>query len=158
MKIVKELIINKPIEDTWEVLGNQFGNIDKWSSLILRSEVSGKATLPGVNYSVRSTETTGGPTKQELTAFNPEQHTLSYKAIAGAPFFAKAIRATWSLSKNKSDATDLVLDFEVDFKRIAGILTPIVKKKLGKVGDELLEELKFYVENGKPHPRKLASK
>lgn len=158
MKIIKKLVINKPIEDTWEVLGNQFADVDKWASLILRSEVSGKATIPGVSFSVRSTETTGGPTKQELTSFNPEQHSLSYKAIAGTPFFFKAVRAAWSLTKNQNNTTDLLLDFEVDFKGIGGILAPIVKKKLGKVGDELLEDFKFYVENGKPHPRKLASK
>ena len=154
MKIIKELKIDKPIEDVWEVLGNQFGAIDKWSSLIKQSEVSNPILSIGV---VRSTETTGGPTKQEVTAFNPEQHLLSYKAIAGAPFFAKAINAKWSLTNNQDASTKLILDFDVKFKGIAGILSPIVRKKLGKVGDELLEDFKFYVENGQPHPRKAAS-
>ena len=157
MKIIKELSIDKPVEDVWEVLGNQFGEIDKWASLIKHSKVSGKATLPGVSYSVRSTETTGGPTKQELTAFNPEKHSIAYKAISGTPFFFKSVKAKWSLSRTKDDSTNLILDFEVGFKGIGGILSPIVKKKLGKVGDELLEEFKYYVENGKPHPRKVSS-
>ncbi|NQV53159.1 MAG: SRPBCC family protein [Flavobacteriales bacterium] len=153
MKLIKKISIAKPVEDVWEVLGNQFGEIDKWASLIKQSEVSDPKLSPGV---VRSTETTGGPTKQELTAFSPEKHSIAYKAISGTPFFFKAVRAEWSLSKNQN-ITDLVLDFEVKFKGIGGILSPIVKKKLGKVGDELLEELKFYVENGKPHPRKVSS-
>jgi hypothetical protein len=68
MKITKELKIDKSIEDVWEVLGNQFGAIDKWSSLIKKSEISNPTPSIGV---VRSTETTGGPTKQEVTAFNP---------------------------------------------------------------------------------------
>jgi len=29
MKIIKELKIDKSIDDVWEVLGNQFGAIDK---------------------------------------------------------------------------------------------------------------------------------
>ena len=155
MKIIRELKIDKPVENGWEVLGNQFGAIDKWSSLIRQSEVSDPTPSPGV---VRSTETTGGPTKQEVTEFNIEQHSLSYKAIEGAPFFAKAINAKWSLTKNQDASTKLILDFEIKFKGIGGILAPIVKKKLGNIGDELLEELKYYVENGKPHPRKVASK
>jgi hypothetical protein len=154
MKIIKELKIDKPNKDVWEVLGNQFGAIDKWASLIKHSEVSDPMLSPGV---VRSTETTGGPTKQEITTFNAEQHSLSYKAIAGTPFFAKSIIAKWSLTKNQDAGTKLILDFEIKFKGIGGILAPIVKKKLGNVGDELLEELKYYVENGKPHPRKVAS-
>ncbi len=155
MKIIKELSIDKAVEAVWEVLGNQFGEIDKWASLIRSSELSKKALTPGT---VRSTETTGGPTKQELTDFNPEQHLISYKAIAGAPFFAKGINATWSLSKKQDNSTKLILDFEITFKGIGGILSPIVRKKLGKVGDVLLEELKYYIENGQPHPRKISTK
>ena len=156
MKIIKTLIINKPIADVQEVLRNQFAAIDKWSSLITKSEVSGEPEIPGVTFSIRSTETTGGPTKQQLTSFNPEQHSLSYKAIAGTPGFFKSVNAQWILSTSENNNTKLVLDFEVQFKGIGFILTPIVKMKLGKVGDELLDDFKYYVENGKPHPRKTA--
>jgi len=43
-------------------------------------------------------------------------------------------------------------------KGLGFLLTPLVKVKLGKVGDVLLDEFKFYVENGKPHQRKIAAK
>ena len=155
MKIVKKLTINKPVAEVWDVLGNQFGEIDKWASLISRSEMSGESTMPGMPHSIRSTETTGGPTKQELTAFKPEQHIIAYKAIAGTPGFFKSVNAEWSLINKNDNATDLTLDFEVQLKGLGALLTPIVKMKLGKVGDELLDDFKFYVENGKPHARKL---
>jgi len=158
MKIIRELVIKKPIEDVWEVLGNQFADISKWSSLISSSEVSGESKMTNVSYSIRSTETANGPTKQELTAFDPANHMLSYKAISGTPAFFKSVHAEWALTSSGQDATILMLDFEVKFKGITGILSPIVKKKLGKVGDELLEDFQYYVENGTPHPRKTASK
>ena len=82
---------------------------------------------------------------------------LSYKAIAGTPFFAKSINATWTLTNNPDSSTKLIMNFEIKFKGIGGILTPIVRMKLGKVADDLLGDFKFYVENGKPHPRKAAS-
>ena len=157
MRIIKQLTVNKPIEQVWEVLGNQFGEIDKWASLIHQSEMSGESTMPGMSHSIRSTETTGGPTKQELTAFDPDKHTIAYKAIAGTPGFFKSVNAAWSLAKKEDNTTALTLDFEVLFKGLGIILTPIVKMKLGKVGDELLDDFKFYVENGKPHERKLAA-
>ena len=149
MKIVKNLEINKPIIEAWEVLGNQFADIAKWFSLIEKSEVSGEAKIPGVNFSFRSTQTTGGPTKQEITSFNPEQHNLSYKAISGTPFFFESVNAKWSLTEVSNEKTHLELDFEVKFKGLFGILSPLIKLKLGKVGDELLEDFKYYVENGK---------
>jgi hypothetical protein len=156
MKIIKKLEISKPIDEVWEVLGNQFGEIDRWASLISHSTLSGDSTLKGISYAVRSTETTGGPTKQEMTSFNAEQHSLSYKAISGTPAFFKSVTAAWSLSKTSQSSTALVLDFEVKFKGISAILSPLVKLKLGKVGHGLLEEFKYYVEKGTPHPRKAA--
>ena len=158
MNIIKKLTIGKPIEDVWEVLGNQFGNIDKWASIISHSEVSGEAKVPGVNYSIRSTKTTQGDTQQELTGFNPAQHTISYKSISGTPFFIKQVKAEWSLTKNDDNSTALVLDFNVETQGIMGvILGPVAKVKLGKLGDVILDDFKYYVENGKPHARKLAA-
>lgn len=155
MKIIKQLVIGKPIEEVWDVLGNQFGEIDRWASLIHKSEMSGEPTIPGLSHSIRSTETTGGPTKQQLTAFNPNKHTIAYKAIAGTPVFFKSVNAEWSLVKKDDNITGLTLDFEVQFKGLGFLLMPLVKIKLGKVGDELLDDFKFYVETGKPHNRKL---
>jgi hypothetical protein len=40
MKILKKLTINSRIAKVWDVLGNQFEHIDRWSSLIEKSEVS----------------------------------------------------------------------------------------------------------------------
>jgi carbon monoxide dehydrogenase subunit G len=153
MKIIKSLTINKPIDEVWEVLGNQFDKIDRWSSLISKSEVSGPSTMQGVNYSVRSTTTKTGISKQELTRFDTENHVLGYKSIAGTPPIIKQVNAEWRLTNN-GNTTRLVLDFNAEMKGIGHIIAPIAKMKLGKVGDELLDDFKFYVENGKPHPRK----
>ena len=157
MRIVKELSIAKPVEEVWEVLGNQFGEIDKWASIISHSEVSGQAKLAGVNYSIRSTKTTQGDTQQELTGFNPDKHVISYKSISGTPAIIKQVSAHWSLEKRGENDTHLVLDFIAKMKGLGFILAPIAKIKLGKVGDVLLDDFKYYVENGKPHPRKVSA-
>ena len=157
MRIIKELSIAKPIEEVWEVLGNQFGEIDKWASIISHSEVSGPAKLSGVNYSIRSTKTTQGLTQQELTSFNPDKHTISYKSISGTPAIIKQVTAHWSLENGEDNNTHLVLDFSAEMKGLGFILAPIAKIKLGKVGDVLLDDFKYYVEKGKPHPRKAST-
>ena len=157
MRIIKELSIAKPVEEVWEVLGNQFGEIDNWASIISHSEVSGQAILPGVNYSIRSTKTTQGDTQQELTGFNPDKHEISYKSISGTPAIIKQVSAHWSLKKEGENNTHLMLDFTAEMKGLGFILAPIAKIKLGKVGDVLLDDFKYYVENGKPHPRKVSA-
>ena len=156
MRMIRKLSIAKPVEEVWEILGNQFGEIDKWASIILTSEVSGEAKIPGVNYSIRSTKTTGGDTKQELTGFDAKNYMISYKSISGTPAIIKQVSAVWKLKNGGENTTILVLDFKAEMKGLGFILAPIAKIKLGKVGDVLLEDFKYYVENGKPHARKLA--
>ena len=158
MNIIKKITIDMPVEEVWEVLGNQFGQISNWASIIKESKVYGDSKLNGVNYSIRETNTLKGITKQELTSFEPEKHSLSYKSISGTPPIIKEVRAKWTLTMAGSNTTELVMDFTADMKGLGFILAPIVKKKLGKIGDELLEELKYYLENGKPHPRKTEKK
>ena len=142
----------------WEVLGNQFGEISKWSSLISKSKVYGVAKLEDLNYSERETNTTQGITVQEMTSFNPKKYSLSYKALSGTPFFIKNSNAKWSLSKLNDRRTQLNMSIDIQTKGMLGlVLTPIVKIKLGKLGDELVGDLKYYLENGNPHPRKATS-
>lgn len=158
MNIVKKIAINQSIDAVWEVLGNQFGQISNWASLIRESKVYGEAKLNGLNYSIRETNTLSGITKQEITSFKPENYSLSYKSIAGTPPIIKEVRAQWSLTKKDSNSTDLVMDFTADMKGLGFILAPIAKIKLNKIGDELLDDLKYYLENGKPSPRKMEKK
>ena len=158
MVIKKEITISKSVDDVWEVLGNQFGEIHIWASLIHHSEVSGESKFDGVSYSIRSTDTTQGATKQELTSFDPASYSLSYAAISGMPFFIKNVNATWALTELNENSTKLNLNLVVETAGIMGvILGPVAKLKLGKLGDELLDDFKYYVENGKPHPRKVAA-
>ena len=159
MKIKKNAIINQPIENVWEVLGDQFGEISNWASVISESKVFGDSKLKGLNYSQRETNTTQGITVQEMTSFNPKQYSLSYKGISGTPFFIKSTNAKWSLSKKNEGSTQLNMSIDIQTKGILGfILGPVVKLKLGKLGGGLVEELKYFLENGVPHPRKMATK
>ena len=152
MKIIKELTVNSSVDAVWEVLGNQFGDVAKWASIISQSELSATPIVAGTT---RSTNTTNGPTKQRVTSFDPANHRLAYEAISGAPFFIKSIDAMWSLSAITEQSTKLVLDFSFETKGIAGVfLGPVAKIKLGKVGDALLDDFKVYVETGVVSDRK----
>jgi len=44
----------------------------------------------------------------------------------------------------------------MEVKNILGyLLSPIIKLKIGKAAEEISEELKYYMENGKAHPRNM---
>lgn len=153
MKIKIALTINKSIQEVWEVMGNQYGYAARWSSNFKTSNPGGEAKFSGLEYSLRDTTTDRGKTIQELTAFDPEKYTLSYIITKGAPEIAKMAGAEWSLIRESEQVTKLSMDFIMEPK------TPInaameTKLKMGLTASvkELAEELKFYMENEKPHP------
>lgn len=72
------------------------------------------------------------------------------------PFFVTKATNDWQLTKLDPQKTKLKIKMEAGLKGIIGwLMQPMMKKKMNKLGNELAEDFAYYVENGKPHPRKL---
>jgi hypothetical protein len=66
----------------------------------------------------------------------------------------KGVTAKWFLSKLNDNSIQLTRIAAIETKGIMGIiLAPVVKIKFGKLGDELMDDLKYCLGNGSPHPR-----
>ncbi|MFT5224459.1 MAG: hypothetical protein ACI8XX_000203 [Polaribacter sp.] len=149
MKIKIELTINKPIQEVWEVMGNQYGYADKWSGNFKTSKPGGEAKFKGLDYSLRDTKTDRGNTIQELTAFDPAKHTLTYVITKGAPDFAKTAGSQWSLFTTDENFTIVLMEFVVEPKMpLETEMETKIKMGLTSSAQELAEELKFYLETG----------
>lgn len=154
--VKQELGINQNVEVIWEIMGKQFDEVHKWSSNFKNSKPGGKPKFPDLDYSQRLTITDRGETVQVLDSFDSDSYTLSYHITKGAPGIAKQAGAIWSLNIINPNKTKVVLEFKMVTQGLIGFLmTPIIKKGIKNSASEIAEELKYYVENGKPHPRKL---
>jgi hypothetical protein len=151
MNIKVELTIKKSIQEVWEVMGNQFGYADKWSSNFKTSKPGGEAKFSGLEYSLRDTTTDRGNTIQELTAFDPNKYTLSYVITKGAPEISKMAGAEWSLVSESENVSKVSMDFIMEPKMpINEEMGAKIRMGLTASVKELAEELKFYLETGKP--------
>jgi hypothetical protein len=151
MNIKVELEISKNIQAIWEVMGNQFGYADKWSSNFKTSKPGGEAKFNGLDYSLRDTTTDRGNTVQELTAFDSKKYTLTYVITQGAPEIAKMAGAEWSLVSEGENLTMVSMDFIMEPKMpLNAEMETKIKMGLTASVKELAEELKFYMETGKP--------
>jgi hypothetical protein len=156
MNIKKEEIINKSVLETWDVMGNQFGDVSKWSSVFHDSKVSGKPEIGGLDYSIRITETDKGMTEQKINFYNQKKTSLSYAVTKGTPSFVTSAVYVWTLTKVSKNKTKLNAELTIKTVGIKGVLVgPIMKTKMGRILNNMVEELKYYVEEGKPHPRKI---
>ena len=153
----EEVMIEKNINEVWEVLGNQFTEANIWASNFKYSKSGGEPKLPGLDYLHRETMTENGENFQELDEFDPINYSLSYHISRGVPAIAKSGLGEWSLTKTKENQTQMNVHFIIKTKGLLGlIMSPVVSKKVERASSEIVEELKYYLENGKPHPRKLA--
>ena len=115
MKVTTEITIEKNISKVWEVMGNQFAEVHKWSSNFQDSKPGGSPLFEGLNYSTRETITERGKTVQALEAFDPASFSLSYRITEGAPEIAKEAYATWRLEQLEDEKTNAIFDFHLPF-------------------------------------------
>jgi hypothetical protein len=155
MIIEKEIVVNKGIENAWKVLGTEFANAYKWASAINHSEGKG-AGFNGATCSERGCSTTMGGLKEKLLQFSNENHSLSYLAYEGMPSVVKNAVNSWRLQSLGAKESKLQMKMDIKLGGFMGIMMqPMMKMMMSKMGNELMEEFKYYVENGQPHPRKV---
>jgi len=101
MEFKREIIIDRPINEVWEVLGNQFGDAYKWASGLMHSEALGAPKIEGAVCNNRACEVKGfGKIREVIRKFDAKNYVLQYEVIEGFPGFVKQAINTWSLSQN----------------------------------------------------------
>jgi hypothetical protein len=155
MNVKAELTIEKNISEVWEVMGNQFADVHKWSSNFKESKPGGPQKFEGINYSLRETITDRGITIQVLETFDPKNFSLKYHITEGMPEVAKSAYSTWSLEALSSEKTLVALDFGMESKvSLNEEMKSKIKNGLKSSAMQIAEELKYYMEKGIPHPAK----
>ena len=74
------------------------------------------------------------------------------------PFFVKRLQNNWAVKADGADGATVEMEMEATLLPVfAQLMGPILKRQFNTVVSETIEELKFYIENGRPHPRKIAA-
>ncbi|MEQ9310049.1 MAG: SRPBCC family protein [Balneolaceae bacterium] len=152
MEIKVNVTIRKTISEVWEVMGNQFGHAHLWSSNFQSSKPGGEAKFKGIDYSHRDTTTPNGNTVQELTDFDAKNFSLSYEITAGRPEIARSVSSHWYLEES-AEGTIVYMDSVMEPKmELPAEMAEKIQLGLMASLNQLANELKYYLENGVPHP------
>jgi hypothetical protein len=154
MKIVTEIVIDKPAAAVWEVVGTQFGSAYLWASALNHTQGHGAKISEQVSES-RTCDIQGmGRIREKLVEFDPAARTLSYEVKEGFPFFVARGVNRWRLV-DQGGRTRVVSNAEIVTKGVIGaLMSPMMKMQMSGMMRRTLEDLKHYVEIGVPHPRK----
>jgi len=149
-----EITITAPVSKVWKVLGEEFGDIAQWATIIVKSNAIKNIENEEVVGRVCSAKGFGD-TEEELTHYDDNSMSFSYNAVKGLPFFIKTAENNWSVHSVSESETIVKSRAEIEMNFFPGfILAPLFKLMMGGKGREMFEELKFYIENDQPHPRK----
>ncbi|NOT94299.1 SRPBCC family protein [Ferruginibacter sp.] len=155
MVIEKEIIINRNIKDAWNVLGTDFANASKWASAVNHSVGNGDK-FNGSTCSERGCSTTMGSIKEKLYEFSNENFSLAYEVAEGMPSMVKYATNSWKLIEVGNNKCKLQIKMNIKMGGFFGsLLQPVMKLYMSKMGNYLVEDFAYYVENGAPYPRKL---
>ncbi|MEM8795638.1 MAG: SRPBCC family protein [Pseudomonadota bacterium] len=153
--IEKSIVINAPIDEVWRVSATDFVHIDQWDGNVKSSSSSGQGNGESPSAGRVCNMYNGGMTVEKLVEFDAEKHSFKYDIVEGLPGFVVHARNSWIHQPMKNGKTRLTMKLAMQVKGILGTLMRIpMKSQMGKVLGKAQEELKHYVEFGKPHPRK----
>jgi hypothetical protein len=163
MEMLNSIVVNKPADEIWELLGNDFVDVAKWMAAIPRSVEKTEGTpLPGapavgrLSYMIQKFN--GAYQDEVITKYDDATRSLSiYATIEGFPSFAPVRGYSSDVSVTPIDENSSTVRWDsVADMRILGYLTYRAMKKTMNAGFiRNLEEIKHFVETGQPHPRKI---
>ena len=141
--------INKPIEEVWRVVVDEFHNAHEWATGTPRCR-KGEAS----EDFDRVCETESGRLMDKITKIDSENHVLEF-SVTGLPFFVRSVVSTWTLNPVSNTETELTMGPRIEVMPVIGTILQIpMKSALKKLYPGLLDDLAIYVETGKASARK----
>jgi len=144
-----EKIINKPIEEVWKFVIEEFTNSHEWAT---GTTMCRKGDASEDFDRVCETET--GKLMDKIINVDEKKYLLEFSVI-GLPFFVRSVVSSWKLNKVSNSQTEIILGPRIEVMPVIGTIMQIpMKMALTNLYPGLLDDLTIYVETGEASPRK----
>ena len=150
--------MDAPAKAAWTVLGECWGHIGRWAAPITVSFLEGEPCAGSVRtcHIARFGPVARSVIKERLLEFDATSMSLTYEA-AGMPRFIKHAVNRWSVHTLDDGRCVVKTHATVELRGPMALLGPLLHRSFKANGARVLEELRHRVENGTPHPRKVAA-
>ncbi|QFR39480.1 SRPBCC family protein [Candidatus Gracilibacteria bacterium 28_42_T64] len=164
MKVSIKVLINSPIGDVWKVLADDFDKAGDWMSPVPKSHKiqEGKSAsgspMVGRICEFTSKGAQGLLANEKITFYDGDKHLMTVEIVPkNGPGLLPIVKNTLDISAISvgDDQTEVIWTANPQLKPHGYVLYPLLILGFKKGFGDILEELKYFVETGKPHPRKL---
>ena len=163
MKITINTEINASADKVWKILAHDFENAHEWMASVPSSfgkELAEK--LEGSHSAGRVCELDNNPkgikAYENIEAYNEDQKTMQVRIyFRNTPpvFPIKYNVANFEIQSLEDDRCRFLFRVNVNLALMGYILYPLLRFGFPVILRQVNEELKFFAENGTPHPRKM---
>lgn len=157
VEVKRSIYIDVPQADLWKITAEDFTQVDKWISGVNLAESTGTQEM-GLGAARSCTPSYKGfsKTTEKIIDFQPTE-AFTYQIAEGLPKMVVHATNTWIHTSNGA-GTELTMHTKMQLKGLMGtLLKGTMKKKMNKILQDALEELKLYAETGDLHERKVAA-
>ncbi len=157
VQVEHSIYIDIPIDSLWKITALEYEKIGDWSAGVKTSEGGSIGGHNGEIYTERVCEPgyKGFKTTVErIIDYQAEQYFFTYQIAEGLPKMVTNATNTWS-HQTDGNGTRITMQVNMELKGLMGsLLKGTMSKKMSKILQENLEELKIYAETGELHERK----
>jgi len=151
-------IINTSAEAVWAEVADNYANVHEWSSFIAKVEIEDGEGVVG-DVRVCFIPALGGATREIVTRYDEDAGIFAYTVEQGLPPFVVGNEAVWSVKPIDADSAEVSVTITMD---VAPGVPPqavgFTRSSFFGAAGIGIDELKFFVEEGQPHPREIASR
>lgn len=159
MDLRNEIAIDTPAGAAWDALGERFMHIGDWAAPIHSScpLEQGELGVGAVRacYIARFGPVKPGTITERLTMFDRGSMSFEYEALEGMPGFVARATNRWSVHPVDEHRCIVRIHAQLTLRGPVVLLHCLLKWQMQVGGARVAEELKYYLERGRVHPRKL---
>lgn len=137
-------------ERLWDVVGNNFGEVAEITSVLNASHLEGKLEVGGARVCIN-------PQNQriveKLTVFDPTTYRLAYDGVDGFPSWVTKASNHWVVEDSDESKSRLIMQPDIQLRWYFKPIWPLMRLGVRAIIKKFAEEVKYYAETGKRHPR-----
>jgi hypothetical protein len=165
MRFVKQATVNASADQVWSIFAHDFDNAYKWMASIPHSYAQANGELfVGAESAGRVCELspsgTGMKASEKFLAYDEATKTCTVRIdFVDTPLIFPVQYNTldFKVTETGEQRSEMTWVFRSQIKPWAYLMWPLIRIGFGAGVGRIAEELKFYVENGTSHPRKVAA-
>jgi len=157
MDLSGEILVNAPADAAWQILGEHFADIGEWAVPIASSSLDGELQCGAIRtcHTARFGPVPAGIIKERLIEYDPRAMSFAYEAVAGMPGFIERAANHWSVHPLDDGRCLVRTRATLKLCGPAALFGCLLKWKLQTDSARVLDELRYRIEHGQPHPRKV---